>query len=114
TDDELEEETTTIARCPACDGSKKLLCPTCIGSARVRCYDCNGRGQVQGKRGPKNCPTCRGRGDVKCGDCRSGKVDCHVCDTAGRVQAWLVIARQRIDQVHAYPECASLLVHEHA
>jgi hypothetical protein len=108
----LAESTRVIACCPHCSGLKRILCGDCGGSARLICAGCGGGGKVQGKRGPKNCPGCRGRGDVKCHYCTGGKVDCPTCNRAARVDAWLTIRRERVDQVPSYPENAASLVHK--
>lgn len=59
-DDELAKTTSCIARCPACDGTKKTQCSNCRGSGRVACGHCGGGGRVRGERGQRNCPSCNG------------------------------------------------------
>jgi hypothetical protein len=51
------------AKCPTCNGRKRLVCPVCNGNKLVGCKKCGTTGKV-------NCPTCGATGWLTCENCR--------------------------------------------
>lgn len=108
----IEQASRRHCRCPACNGTASVRCDHCSGAGAVRCGRCSGTGRVMGSRNrTKKCPECRERGRVDCQACRAGFVACRSCGASGRVDAWLVMHRQRLRLVSTSGSAPGLGVH---
>jgi hypothetical protein len=108
---DLREASRYLAPCKACGAKGRADCPVCDGSGRMTCSQCGGAGQYRGiaANGAErllNCRRCRGRGDVACGACVRGRIDCHVCEKAKRVECWLDIDMVNRQDVQVEPDGA--------
>jgi hypothetical protein len=108
---DLREASRYLAPCKACGAKGRVDCPVCDGGGRMTCSECGGGGKYRGfaANGAErllNCRRCRGRGDVACGACVRGRIDCHVCEKAKRVECWLDIDTVNRQDVQVEPDGA--------
>lgn len=114
--------------CGACAGYGRLSCSACSGNGNQPCHGCGARGKIScyschGTR-RKDCAHCQGRGSkiehystqtwdpvrnaystenktrlVNCYGCSGGKVECTVCDYAGKISCGACAGRGHNDCV---------------